>query len=321
LEELLASAKINLRLVVTGRRSDGYHHLSMLNACTTLADKLWVTLTSDGNISLEECSSGATRLPEDSARPETNLASKAAAAFVRRFAPGTGVRIKIEKNIPSGAGLGGGSSDAAAVLRYLWRSCRHQGTPRELYEAAAGLGADVPYLLYGGMAVVRGVGEKLAPLGEPTTNGDVRAAPTKPVALVLPPWSIPTPALFAEYRRQHPRLPEQAEEDSELRHALTKRCSWNEVLDLVRNDLEGSISSFSPQSAAALKALREVPQLVTSVTGSGSAMFSLAPESLTPEEQRSAFKSLEVVAERLGCRMMMVQVKWGPFLDGIVPPE
>jgi 4-diphosphocytidyl-2-C-methyl-D-erythritol kinase len=318
-EELQALAKINLRLLVTGRRSDGYHHLSMLNACTTLADRIWIQLTSDGKITLTERKSGVARLPQDSARTETNLASRAAASFFKRFSPGTGARIEIEKNIPSGAGLGGGSSDAAAVLRYLWRACEHSGEAHELYEIAAMLGADIPFLLYGGLAVARGVGEKLVPLAG-AVRSFTREGATTPIAIVLPSWSIPTPALFAEYRRQTPQLSSELKGDPELDRAFAHINSWRDLLPLVHNDLEEAVCRFSSQSAAALRALREIPELITSVTGSGSAMFALARGTPSRSSELSALKSTEVVAQRLGCKVVIAEVKWGAPEDSVPPP-
>ena len=312
MEELTAPAKINLRLVVTGRRSDGYHHLSMLNACTTLADRIWISASSSGGVTLRERPSGLVRLPQDSGRTETNLASKAAKAFIDRFCPGTGIAIEIEKNIPSGAGLGGGSSDAAAVLRYLWRSIKPKASPRELYLVAATLGADIPYLLYGGLAIARGVGERLLPV--PTA-----LKPTQ-IALILPSWSIPTPALFAEYRKLTPKLGASEGQDSLLPigAATATPCldDLGAVIERVRNDLEPAVCAFSKQSFEALVALRKIPGTVTSITGSGSAMFTFFAASPPPRKTR---ETLMKEAEGHGCKVLMVDVKWEALEDAVLP--
>lgn len=152
--ELLSPAKINLFLEVTGKRSDGYHDLRSLMCCISLFDK--VTLTPGGEEIRVSCDREG--IPED----ETNLAARAAKLFFEKLGrKKTGVKISIEKNIPAGAGLGGGSSNAAAVLTGLNRFYDTPFSGDELVRMGVAIGADVPFFIYCKAALAEGVGEKL----------------------------------------------------------------------------------------------------------------------------------------------------------------
>ncbi len=151
-----APAKINLFLQVTGRRPDGYHELVSLMQKLRLADTLNVQLV-DGAISLT-CTDPA--LPVD----DGNLAWRAAEHFFRHTGCRGGARITLEKKIPVAAGLGGGSSDAAAVLLALNHLCRAGLTEDELADLGLTLGADVPFFVRTApAALARGIGERLTP--------------------------------------------------------------------------------------------------------------------------------------------------------------
>lgn len=155
--EIKAPAKVNLALDITGRREDGYHLLETVFQSISIYDKLRITLTSEPGIRLS-CSEPW--LPCN----EKNLAYKAAYAFIRRAEIKNGVRIFLEKKIPSQAGMGGGSSDAAAVLMGMNILCGNMFSRDALCDMAASLGADVPFFLYGGTAYAEGIGEKLEQL-------------------------------------------------------------------------------------------------------------------------------------------------------------
>ncbi len=155
--EISAYAKINLTLDITGRDERGYHLLSSVFSEISLADT--VTLTPEGRGITMTCDFPF--LPTDS----RNLCVKAATAFLDAFGfPEGDFHIDLVKRIPSGAGLGGGSSDAAAVLKLL---CRHFEVPLthpKVQAIALSVGADVPFFLQGGCCLAEGVGEKLTPL-------------------------------------------------------------------------------------------------------------------------------------------------------------
>ncbi len=180
-----APAKINLHLEVLGQRGDGFHGLETVFQTLALSDELEVELTPGGEGITLTCSDSS--IPADA----SNLAWKAAAAVLARR-PGSGsVTVRLTKHIPHGAGLGGGSSDAAAVLLALNAQLRtHHSTaltPAELAAIALELGSDVPFFLRGGTAHATGRGEELTALPD---------LPPTVVTLLMPPVQLPTPAVF-----------------------------------------------------------------------------------------------------------------------------
>ena len=180
-----AWAKINLTLDVLGKRPDGYHELSMVMESVDLADILRFSHSGEGI----RVKTNLAFLPSG----PTNLAAKAALCFAQT----TGITvepltIEIEKHIPVCAGTAGGSSDAAAVLRYLNRTTGAGLSGRELQRLGEQVGSDVPYCVTGGTALAQGRGEVLTPLP---------SLPRCALVLCKPPFSISTPVLFAELDR------------------------------------------------------------------------------------------------------------------------
>lgn len=179
-----AHAKINLTLDVVGRRPDGYHELRTIMHEIPLCDELTLDFDAEGL----SCTSNLPYIKDGS-----NLALRAAKSFYEHTGIEEGLNISIEKRTPVGAGLGGGSADAAAVLNAL--NSRH-GEPlskEELLAVGAELGADVPFCMIGGCALCEGIGEKMTPL------------PTLPrchMVLVKPSVSLSTADMFARLDRQ-----------------------------------------------------------------------------------------------------------------------
>ena len=153
---VLANAKLNLSLDVTGKRPDGYHTVEMVMQSIDVCDQINVAKTDDG-ITLS-CS--GEEVPEN----EQNLAYRAAALFFERSEIDGGAAIKLKKKIPVAAGLGGGSADAAGVLLALNELYGNHFEDEELEELAAELGADVPFCLVGGTQLSEGIGSILSPL-------------------------------------------------------------------------------------------------------------------------------------------------------------
>lgn len=149
-------AKINLFLEILERRPDGYHTLDSVFQEISLADRLWAAPRADGDVMLS-CDDPS--LPVD----ERNLVRRAAAAWSDARGP-VGVTFRLKKQIPVGAGLGGGSGNAATALRALNALTGGRAPERTLRALARGLGADVPFFLRGGLARARGIGELLMPL-------------------------------------------------------------------------------------------------------------------------------------------------------------
>jgi 4-diphosphocytidyl-2-C-methyl-D-erythritol kinase len=174
-----APAKLNLFLHVTGRRPDGYHTL----------ESLFVALDFGDTVSLARRDDGAILRTADvpGVPAEADLAVRAARALQRATGTPFGVEIAVDKRIPAGGGLGGGSSDAASVLLALNRLWGLGLGRAALMEIGLALGADVPFFVFGAPALARGVGERLTALSLPPFW----------VAVVAPPVSVPTATIFA----------------------------------------------------------------------------------------------------------------------------
>jgi 4-diphosphocytidyl-2-C-methyl-D-erythritol kinase len=163
----LAPAKINLSLEILGKRPDGFHELASVMQEVTLCDEL--TVTPAGDLSLE--------VDVDCGPAEQNLALRAARLLQRWAAVEPGASIALRKRIPAGAGLGGGSSDAATALIALNRLWRTDCDCEALAQLAVTLGSDVPFFLTGGTAMVTGRGERVLPLPFPGTSWYVLTSP------------------------------------------------------------------------------------------------------------------------------------------------
>lgn len=158
-----APAKINLRLKVVGKRADGYHFLSMLNEKLTLADKIFVRAEGLPRKYTKNFPIGLKCPKEPSLESESNLVVKAARVLAEKYGVSTPLAIEIEKNIPIGAGLGGGSSDAAATLLALNKLWGLYKPPEYLVKVGVAIGADVPFFFWNGPAHVTGIGETVDP--------------------------------------------------------------------------------------------------------------------------------------------------------------
>ncbi len=188
-----AYAKLNISLDVTGRRSDGFHDMVMVMQTISLCDELSISLNDSG---LVHASSNLSFIPGD----ERNLAVKAALAYFKAIGKeGQGAEIVMEKTIPVGAGMAGGSSDAAAVLRGLDRLYGNILGREGLTELAAAVGSDVAFCVAGGTALATGRGEKLM---------DLPPLPQCSFVVCKPEFSISTPELFRKLDqanlRRHP---------------------------------------------------------------------------------------------------------------------
>lgn len=182
--KLRAFAKLNLYLDITGRREDGYHTLETVMQSISLYDEVTVVTCPGDGITLT-CS--RENIPTDS----RNTAYRAAELFMRASGETGGVLLDIEKNIPSGAGMGGGSADAAAVLRGLNKIFGEPLSERQLLDIAVQVGADVPFCLVGGTKLCRGIGEQMS---------DFSAAEGVFV-VVKPDFSCPTGEAYKKYDR------------------------------------------------------------------------------------------------------------------------
>jgi 4-diphosphocytidyl-2-C-methyl-D-erythritol kinase len=240
---LPAPAKINLFLHITGRRTDGYHLLESVFVPISLADTVSLSLRTDGEIRLIDASGGLTA--------ENDLACRAARALQTETGCKLGADIRLTKRIPQGAGLGGGSSDAATALmglNHMWKTV----LPSERLLALGLLvGADVPFFIFGQPAVVRGIGESLAAV----------TLPTQRLVLAHPGVPVATASVFA-----HPAL----KRDS----VGTKSAVL--PLNFGQNDMQIAASLIEPKIDALCRAFVQ-RGLAPRMSGSGSAVFAAAP--------------------------------------------
>jgi 4-diphosphocytidyl-2-C-methyl-D-erythritol kinase len=253
-----APAKVNLTLRVLARRADGYHEIDSLVAFADIGDTLYFTPGSALALTVRGPNAGQAGPDAD------NLVLKAARALAARI---PGLRLgafELEKRLPVAAGLGGGSSDAAAALRLLARANVLSSVDSRLSEAAAATGADVPVCLDPRPRLMRGIGEKLSgPLD----------LPPLPAVLVNPRVALATKSVFAGWTP-----------------AVTKSdpCDPGEIAKLIRredllkflmrqaNDLEFSAIGLAPAMAEVLQALRALPgRTLVRMSGSGATCFAL----------------------------------------------
>lgn len=170
-----ARGKINLAIDVIGKRENGYHDVAMILKEVNLADRISLSLRNDGKITVD---SDMPSLPNT----EDNLAFRAAKLFFERLGRHDGVDIFLEKHIPVGAGMAGGSADAAGVLKGLNLLYGSPFSTEKLMELGTSLGADVPFCILGGCALAEGIGEILTPLPMPPALKCVIAKPEPSVS-------------------------------------------------------------------------------------------------------------------------------------------
>jgi 4-diphosphocytidyl-2-C-methyl-D-erythritol kinase len=283
---LLAPAKLNLGLRVLGRRPDGYHLIESLFAPIDLADEVVLTISPSRASSPGPPAGGAAARvsfallgeggPGDVPADGANLAAEAARRFLTHADLDWGVEVALHKRIPAGAGMGGGSSDAGAVLRGLAEA---SGVPaRSLADLALALGADVPYFLDPRPAVVTGIGEQISP---------VQGLPAIELLLVNPGISLATADVFRAFDQRESALT-QARAGSTMR-ALSGLLGDSDALsggleELLVNDLEPAALRLCPQIAALQVRLRGLGAKATGMSGSGATVFGLFPNAAAAQE-------------------------------------
>jgi 4-diphosphocytidyl-2-C-methyl-D-erythritol kinase len=289
-----AYAKVNLCLEVTGRRPDGWHEITSVICTVDWHDLVGLRLRrgAGGTVPLRLSGRFAEGVPADAG----NLAARAAASLLRLGGDQElAFELCLVKEVPAAAGLGGGSADAAAVLRAGASLLAAQGrriAPEDLVAAAAELGSDVPAVLAGGSALATGRGEALAPLPTPPLHLAVAVAGTSSTAAAYA-------ALSAAERRSAGR-------SETLAAALRRRSAVDPAL--LGSALEPAAGRATPGLADALARLRATtPGSPWHLTGSGGAAFALAPTaaaagSLAAQARAAGFpaRACRTVATRLG---------------------
>ncbi len=261
-------AKVNICLRVVGRRADGYHLLDSIFLPIDLCDDVHITVA---DIRARAPTSIDVRTNDPSVpTDETNLAVRAVRALFDECGIGAVVSVDLHKRIPTGAGLGGGSGNAATVLHGLNGLLALGLSTTDLQGLALRLGADVPFFLAGSPARVRGVGERIEALEH---------WPAIWLVVVVPPIQVPTPWAFDRYREAVPVC--DAHGPSEA-----ARLATGAVPDaaLLVNDLERVVLPAFPEIAAVKTRLRDAGATATVMSGSGAAVVGLAPTAAVADD-------------------------------------
>ena len=264
-----ARAKINWSLDIIGQRPDGYHLMDMLMQTVTLSDR--ITITPAEEITLT--TGGWPLLSPD----ERHLALRAARAIQAYTGYTGGAAIHVEKRIPVGAGMGGGSSDAAAVLKglnYLWKTGL---TQQQLEEIGLTLGADVPFCLRGGLTRTTGIGEVMQPL---PYRKDWE------LVVIQPCRGLSTGEVFTAYHEQE-SIP-RPDTDSAQRALAEGDAAL--LARSLGNVLQGVSEEKRPEIGEAIRALKEQGAFVSLMTGSGSAVFGVFENRAAADAARNALR-------------------------------
>ena len=267
-----AFAKINLTLHVLGKREDGYHELVTVFQTVSLHDTIKISAIESSEIAFS-CDDRS--LPTDS----HNLVVRAATALRDRVNTKKGVRIRLEKRIPTHAGLGGGSSDAAATLIGLTRLWELKTSREEFNELAAKLGADVSFFLYGGTARGTGIGDRIEPLED---------APETFLLIVKPNANVSTADAYKALEK--PALTS-SNSKTILSSSDEKGFFDSSSLASLQNDFESIAFALEPEIERAKAALLKAGARGATLAGSGSAVFGIFD---SEDAQRRAIQAIEL---------------------------
>jgi len=256
----IAPAKLNLGLKILRRRQDGYHEIVSVLQTVDLCDRLAFTPAGTGE-TVVRCDH-----PDVPSGPE-NLVSRAVEVLRRETGVERGVRVDLDKRIPTGAGLGGGSSNAAATLRALDRLWGLRLGPDRLSALAAELGSDVPFFLAGGTAVATGRGERIQPVDWEDEFWYVLVYPGFPVSTA---WAYENVRIGLTETEAYGTFLDFAEKSGRI-------CAGR-LFDCLENDFLPVVEAAGGGVARILGALAAGGAVACSVTGSGSALFGVFRE-------------------------------------------
>ncbi|MBI5409799.1 MAG: 4-(cytidine 5'-diphospho)-2-C-methyl-D-erythritol kinase [Nitrospirae bacterium] len=296
---LKAPAKINWFLNILGLRDDGFHEIQTLIQKITFYDALTFTPSKD------------LTLKTDASIPvERNLVYKAALLLKNTYGVKEGAVIQLDKNIPAGAGLGGGSSDAAAALQGLNKLWSLNLAAAALCKIGEQLGSDVPFFLHGPLCLAGGRGEKIIPF---------KPGKTSSILLVKPPFDISTAWAYGEYRKDNrspltvdrptvngqrstvkPELTKKADKVDNIEFLVRKleRAEFKDLMTTVSNDLEPVVIKSFPVIAEIKDRLLEQGAVFSLMSGSGSTVYGVFNSAEDAGNASAAFN---------GCRTVVVQ--------------
>jgi len=286
---VLAQAKVNLILRVLAREASGYHAIETVFLRLDLSDVIRVRIAEGRSF---DCA--GTTIPASGLGPvEKNLGFRAAVAYADAVGWPTGFAIEIEKRIPVGAGLGGGSADAGAVLRALDALSPTPLGPR-LVELATTLGADVPFMtIESPMALGWGRGERLFPLP---------ALEPRPVAIVVPSFPVSTPDAYGWVSADRGSYAPAA-----VVIAPDSVATWEEIVAVANNDFEAPVARRHPEIAEIVDTLESMDALISMLSGSGATVFGVFAE---PPDLAAIMRSTghSAIATRTSDRVFRVEI-------------
>lgn len=271
--EIQAPAKVNIYLKITGTLPNGYHRLNTIMQEISLYDTVTIKIDDSKPHDIVASCNNMPPIPNSK-----NLCYKAASRYLAAYRNKTGntdfpyIEINVDKVIPSEAGLGGGSSDAAAVLLALDEYFDSPFTPEELNVVAGNTGADTPFFLYGGAAVCEGFGEIITPMNSISNISMILVKPTSGVS---------TPACFKAFdeKAQKDGIDFDEAKYIQLRDEVSAAEDPKTVLakyrDLLVNDLQAPAVNFVPEISEIQKILEDSGAFFALMSGSGSAVFGL----------------------------------------------
>lgn len=255
--KLKAPGKVNLRLDVLGRRPDGYHDLRMLNSMVNVFDE----------IDIDIVDRGITVICEDDPQVpsgEDNIVYRAAKEIMAYSNKNVGVEIRIKKRIPSSAGMGGGSSNAASVILGLNQMLRINLSVEKLMKIGLRFGADIPFFLSGAAAAfATGIGENVA---------KIKKLPKMPMVIVTPNLSVATKAIYEKYQSNGNGRGKSEEEIP--KEFTTKKA----VIKFLNNDLESVTTKQFPIVSEIKELLVKYGAMAAQMTGSGPSVFGIFPD-------------------------------------------
>ena len=266
----LANAKINLHLEVLGIRNDGFHELAMVMQSINLSDQLKMFKSDDNKITLKSNNNQISN-------GEDNLIIKAA-MLLRSEVGNTqlGVDIELEKNIPIGAGLAGGSTDAAATLVGLNKLWNLNLESRELEKISEKIGSDIPFCISGGRQLCFGRGEVLEKVK--FNHFDLGVILVKDPSI-----QVSTPVAYKKYKEQYGQNYLAYEKEFESKRNMIRAIDWSDLSLLdnrteIQNDLQKTVCPMAPEVEKSLKILSGLPgSRLVSMSGSGPSCFALFP--------------------------------------------
>ena len=247
----LSPAKVNLLLKVVSKRPDGYHNLVSIVDLVSLYDRMHIRILPEGEVVVKDA---AGILPEG----QENTIYRAIMLLKERFRRTSGVEVQIEKQIPMGAGLGGGSSDAATVMKALVRLWNLPVGPQELIDLGSRVGADVPLFIFGGPCVVRGIGERVSPLRLPPLW----------YVIVYPNVALSTKDVYNGLRNLLTKGENEVRFSEDFSTPL-------DVANVLENDLEEVALLKCPQIKTVKERLNKAGAVGSLMSGSGSAVFGI----------------------------------------------